>query len=944
MALLAVWLHTTPTVLGADVHVLRDVDRDGVVDPCPNPAHQAHYATASVTCGAAFDIDGDGTDETLHCDLQVAADTAVHPGDSLEIHDGDWVFADTTPAKVEFICETGNKNSRTDVMLVVPGCTSCAGEADRRHFRAAEMLGSVDTAVRLDPTDCTNCSGTIVMGKTAGDNVRFTTLRGLTIIDTAYDIPTCNTGENGNHFGAVQFKGDISDAIIESMRIDLESWNSNAECTFTNESAVSAFGCTPAGRCNTNDRVVIRNNFTNACGFASIKCGVCGIASNDINYWEIHDNTITGHNDSPSTGSSGNISLFEFKGFEHFAFYNNHVTCTDEELMGKFRVSDGKLYWFNNVFDNCVGMLHHQGPSNFETYMFNNTVRGAEGKGGSRIVEVSDDKLFVHNNSSLGTAPWVYAPTPVQAGNEHFENKLGGNPATDEGGYVCPDSDTCGDNTAVGECQGAGGCDPTSPGTSPTAPFKIDDPGSILRDAGSRNPLGQGEGLCMIQGFPSSPIDCSKDRDGQDRNLSGASWDIGADEYDADAGSRLPECQDGIDNADSDVLADYPADPGCVSPDDVLEFGFTACDNGIDDDGDGDADLSDPGCAGPADNDENNCGDGVARGFESCDGADLDGQTCVTIGEGFTGGTLVCAPDCSFDTSACSGSGGRLIQDTFSSPTTVADNWDDERGAGHFETTSRPGRLARNGGTGRSYLRNTTPGAATTATGDQWCCLQLIQGIGNGVAACTLRGQSQSAGDYYAFETFGSTGRWSTCNSGNCERNDEVSGQHRIADSDWVCARVEGTGDATRFRGWAFSSDPGAYGGDAPWDATAAQVFDFQGPPAFPVNAGRHCGLHAFTDRPPLLLDNWSCGDLAFGTSCDFGAARRCDTFDGTGDNRVDGRDLAALGRAFGECSPSPTDEAWFPLDYNADGCLDGHDLAVLASVWGCETGELFCR
>lgn len=45
------------------------------------------------------------------------------------------------------------------------------------------------------------------------------------------------------------------------------------------------------------------------------------------------------------------------------------------------------------------------------------------------------------------------------------------------------------------------------------------------------------------------------------------------------------------------------------------------------------------------------CGNGVLDGGEMCDGADLGGATCV--GEGFESGTLVCAADCSFDTTVC---------------------------------------------------------------------------------------------------------------------------------------------------------------------------------------------------------------------------------------------------------------------------------------------------
>jgi hypothetical protein len=53
------------------------------------------------------------------------------------------------------------------------------------------------------------------------------------------------------------------------------------------------------------------------------------------------------------------------------------------------------------------------------------------------------------------------------------------------------------------------------------------------------------------------------------------------------------------------------------------------------------------GCSGPA-----SCGDGTKDGSEVCDGNDLDGQTCETIGAGT--GTLACAANCViFDTTGC---------------------------------------------------------------------------------------------------------------------------------------------------------------------------------------------------------------------------------------------------------------------------------------------------
>ncbi|HEV8323897.1 MAG TPA: integrin alpha, partial [Myxococcota bacterium] len=47
------------------------------------------------------------------------------------------------------------------------------------------------------------------------------------------------------------------------------------------------------------------------------------------------------------------------------------------------------------------------------------------------------------------------------------------------------------------------------------------------------------------------------------------------------------------------------------------------------------------------------CGDGARAPAEDCDGADLGGQTCVSVAVVLTGGTLACGPDCRFDTSGC---------------------------------------------------------------------------------------------------------------------------------------------------------------------------------------------------------------------------------------------------------------------------------------------------
>ncbi len=45
------------------------------------------------------------------------------------------------------------------------------------------------------------------------------------------------------------------------------------------------------------------------------------------------------------------------------------------------------------------------------------------------------------------------------------------------------------------------------------------------------------------------------------------------------------------------------------------------------------------------------CGDGIVAGSEACDGSDFGGNTCEALG--YTGGTLACLDDCTLDESGC---------------------------------------------------------------------------------------------------------------------------------------------------------------------------------------------------------------------------------------------------------------------------------------------------
>lgn len=68
----------------------------------------------------------------------------------------------------------------------------------------------------------------------------------------------------------------------------------------------------------------------------------------------------------------------------------------------------------------------------------------------------------------------------------------------------------------------------------------------------------------------------------------------------------------------------------------------------------------------------------------------------------------------------------------------------------------------------------------------------------------------------------------------------------------------------------------------------------------------------------------------------------RCEDYEVDDNGRIDGVELAWVGRSFGLCSATPDLEWWREVDYNRDGCVDGDDLAMLGNLWALPcVGEL---
>lgn len=144
----------------------------------------------------------------------------------------------------------------------------------------------------------------------------------------------------------------------------------------------------------------------------------------------------------------------------------------------------------------------------------------------------------------------------------------------------------------------------------------------------------------LAANLPTAPEECTNDIDDN------GNGHIDCDDVTCSSGAECVElgCSDGVDS-DGDGAADC-ADVDCL---DDLACIETVCSDGVDNDGDQNTDCSDVDCF-----DDllcNTCGNGVPEGLESCDGTDLRGQTCESLG--FASGTLTCFPFCALDTSPC---------------------------------------------------------------------------------------------------------------------------------------------------------------------------------------------------------------------------------------------------------------------------------------------------
>ena len=113
----------------------------------------------------------------------------------------------------------------------------------------------------------------------------------------------------------------------------------------------------------------------------------------------------------------------------------------------------------------------------------------------------------------------------------------------------------------------------------------------------------------------------------------GGTYDPADDDESDESGGDTPECSDDIDN-DGDDLTDFGEDPGCASPADDDEddsIPDTQCSDGIDNDDDDLVDFGeDPQCEDDEDDDEGGGGGGDG---DCSDGIDNDGDGDIDFGD-----------------------------------------------------------------------------------------------------------------------------------------------------------------------------------------------------------------------------------------------------------------------------------------------------------------------
>lgn len=222
-----------------------------------------------------------------------------------------------------------------------------------------------------------------------------------------------------------------------------------------------------------------------------------------------------------------------------------------------------------------------------------------------------------------------------------------------------------------------------------------------------------------------------------------------------DGSAEVAACNDGVDN-DGDGFVDFPGDPGCAlgledSEDDDCPDGARcpACGNGVDDDGDGAADYpADSGCDSASDDNE------LAENPAACGG----GVTLETLETDMITGTVDSSGASGLASSSCGGSGGEIAY-TFAvtRPSSLVITTDFPET--EFDTVIYLRSSCGNEGS-EVGCNDDAPGAIANGS------TLVIERVEPGEYYVIVDGQFQGAGGAFKLEIKSYIGRGETCASG----------------------------------------------------------------------------------------------------------------------------------------------------------------------------------
>jgi alpha-tubulin suppressor-like RCC1 family protein len=154
--------------------------------------------------------------------------------------------------------------------------------------------------------------------------------------------------------------------------------------------------------------------------------------------------------------------------------------------------------------------------------------------------------------------------------------------------------------------------------------------GNQVREAGEAcDGTDLGGATCASEGFTAGQLGCSADCE----LLTETCTRCGNGTAEGISGEVGFESCDGSDLRGADCTTLGYANPCVLSCTPECAYDVNRCD-----------------CPGPAE-----CGNGVREAGEACDGTDLDGQDCLSLG--FDSGELACSAECDLDTAGCVGCG-----------------------------------------------------------------------------------------------------------------------------------------------------------------------------------------------------------------------------------------------------------------------------------------------